>query len=86
MPRAAASDCTQRSELTAAQMFKHAVRFGAKARNVKSEYLRATYHRLALRYARLAGERETEEKRALFQGRQTVPSRMRQRGHGGTEP
>jgi hypothetical protein len=66
--RGSVSDCSRPSELTAAQMFKHAVRLGAEARNVKSEYLRAAYHRLALRYARLAGERETEEKRALFEG------------------
>jgi hypothetical protein len=67
MPRAAASGCTHFNELTAAQMFKHAVRFAAEARNLKSEYLRAAYHRLALQYAKLADERETEEKLATRQ-------------------
>jgi hypothetical protein len=47
--------------LIAAQMFKRAARFGAHARNAKSDYLRAAYQQLPLRYARLAGERETEE-------------------------
>ena len=72
MPRADASDCAHPSELTAAQMFRRAVSFGAQARNAKSDYLRTVYHWLALQYARLAGERETEESAA----------RMRRRGPG----
>jgi hypothetical protein len=59
--RAVESDCTRLGELTSAQMFRRAVSFGAQARNTKSDYLRASYHRLALGYARLAGEREIEE-------------------------
>jgi hypothetical protein len=44
--------------LIATQMFKRAVRFSAHAVNAKSDYLRAAYQQLPLRYARLAGERD----------------------------
>jgi hypothetical protein len=58
---AAMPDCAHPRELTAGQIFKHAVRFGVQARITKSDYLRVTYNRLALRYAILAAEREIEE-------------------------
>ncbi len=59
----AAPDGTHPGELTAAQIFKHAVRLGVQARIVKDDYLRTTYNRLAIRYAVLAAKREIEEKR-----------------------
>ncbi len=60
----AVPDCTHLGELTAAQIFKHAVRFGVQARIVKDDYLRTIYNRLAIRYAVLAAEREIAERRA----------------------
>ena len=61
MRRGLASDCTHLGELTSAQIFKHAIRFGVQARISKNDYLCALYHRLALGYARLAGKRDIEE-------------------------
>jgi hypothetical protein len=53
------------SELTAAEIFERAAGFAATARAADIQgYLRDSFHRLAIRYARLAAEREIEEGRA----------------------
>ncbi len=53
------------SELTAAQIFERAAEFAAKARAADTQdFLRDSYHRLAIRYAVLVARREIEEGRA----------------------
>ena len=53
------------SELTTAEIFERAAEFARVARAAKTQsFIRDAYHRLAIRYAVLAAEREIEERRA----------------------
>lgn len=49
------------SELTSRQIFAQAVKFADRAERAKSDYLRGAFGWVAIRYARLAAEREAEE-------------------------
>jgi hypothetical protein len=50
------------NDLTSVQIFERAAEFAAKARATETDaWCRAAYHRLALRYAWMAAEREIEE-------------------------